>query len=146
MPRVKTMGNGIIFVEAGNCAGLTKSSKEQRVERESKINHKTALMNSEEWVAAGSANFLVSFTSGNFKDTEQITSRKAGHILPGGVSKSVTTHRPSPSPSPALCPYLLTHSGLVTVRETPLILWREGLSNFMLSTSISSPLPTTPTI
>lgn len=89
-------GNGTLFVEAGNCAGLLEISKKERVEKGSKINHETALMNSEEWVAAVSANFIISFPSGTFKDTEQITSSRASHTLPGGVPKLVTTHTPAP--------------------------------------------------
>ena len=82
------------------------------------------------------ANVIVSVTSGNFKYIKQIPSSRAGHTFPGGVFQSVTTHTPLPLPS--LCPYLLTHSYLLAGRETALAMWRDWLSNFMLSTLVLS--------
>lgn len=85
---------------------------------------------SKQWVSAGLTNFIVSVSSGYFKDTEQVISQRTCYTLSGYVAKSVTICTPSPLPlSVIVClnpqPYSLAG-------KYPVV-WREGLSNLMLS-------------
>lgn len=74
------MASGIILGEAGNCAGLMKTSKEERGERGSKVSHEAAPMSSEEWLAAVQPILLSHLPQGTLKIQRKLLPARRSHL------------------------------------------------------------------
>ena len=85
---------------------------------------------SKQWVSAGLTNFIVSVSSGYFKDWEQVIYQRTSHTLSGNVTKSVTICTPSPLP---LSVIVCLNSQPYSLAGKYPVMWREGLSNLRLS-------------
>ena len=109
--------------------------------RESRKREETLWNSTDEfWIIV--CQFIVSVSSGHFKDTEQVTSIRAGHAFWWCVQVSY-----SPPPHTALplsLSWLPTPSALLTCRGILCFLWKEELSNLTLRSPISSRFPPPP--